>query len=59
MLGVRRVGVSEAAVTLQSLGLIKYSRGEINILDREGLEEFSCKCHRVVSQEFKRLLGGF
>lgn len=58
MLGTRRAGVSEAAMTLQSLGLIKYSRGDINILDRPGLEEFSCECYRVVRQEFDRLLNG-
>jgi len=56
MLGTRRAGVSEAAMTLQSLGLIKYTRGNINIVDREGLEEFSCECYRAVRQEFDRLL---
>jgi CRP-like cAMP-binding protein len=58
MLGTRRAGVSEAAMTLQSLGLIQYSRGNINIVDRAGLEEFSCECYRAVRQEFDRLLNG-
>jgi CRP-like cAMP-binding protein len=58
MLGTRRAGVTEAAMTLQSLGLIRYSRGNINILDRPGLEEASCECYGVVRQEFDRLLNG-
>lgn len=45
MLGVRRSGVTVAAGTLQSAGLISYSRGEIAVLDRAGLESRSCACH--------------
>src|SRR5205085_11584286 len=56
MLGTRRSRVSEAAIILQSAGLIRYSRGIITILDREGLEEFVCECYRVVKAEFDRLL---
>ena len=55
MLGTRRSRVSEAAVTLQHAGLIRYSRGVINILDREGLEQFVCECYQVVRAEFDRL----
>jgi CRP-like cAMP-binding protein len=56
MLGTRRSRVSEAAIILQSAGLIRYSRGIITILDREGLEEFVCECYQVVKAEFDRLL---
>jgi CRP-like cAMP-binding protein len=56
MLGTRRSRVSEAAIILQSSGLIRYSRGIITILDRAGLEEFVCECYQVVKAEFDRLL---
>jgi CRP-like cAMP-binding protein len=56
MLGVRREGVTEAAGKLQKLGVIKYSRGEITVLDREKLEELCCECYAVVKRESDRLL---
>jgi CRP-like cAMP-binding protein len=56
MLGVRREGVSEAALKLQSAGLIKYARGHIKILDRAGLENRTCECYAVVKKEYERLL---
>jgi CRP-like cAMP-binding protein len=56
MLGVRRAGVSVAAGILQKAGVIKYSRGRIKIVDREGLEGISCECYRIVREEFDRLL---
>jgi CRP-like cAMP-binding protein len=56
MLGVRREGVTEAALKLQKAGLIRYSRGHITVLDRPGLEKRSCECYRVVKLEYDRLL---
>jgi CRP-like cAMP-binding protein len=56
MLGVRRAGVTSAAVSLQAEGFIHYSRGRITIKDRKGLEGFTCECYRIVKAEFDRLL---
>lgn len=57
MLGVRREGVTEAAGNLQRAGLIRYSRGRIDVLDRTGLEKAVCECYAVVKVEFERLLS--
>jgi CRP-like cAMP-binding protein len=57
MLGVRREGVTEAAGKLQRAGLIKYSRGRIEVLDRPGLEQAVCECYGVVKLEYDRLLS--
>ena len=56
MLGVRREGVTEAALKLQKLGLISYARGHIKVLDRPGLEARTCECYEVVRKEYARLL---
>ena len=56
MLGVRREGVTEGALKLQKLGLIRYARGRITVLDRAGLEAKTCECYAVVKKEYDRLL---
>lgn len=57
MLGVRRAGVTQIAQKLQENGLIRYHRGHIKILDRDGLECYSCECFHTLQQEYDRLLG--
>lgn len=57
MLAVRRSGVTVAAGSLQGIGAIHYTRGEINVLDRERLEEASCECYAAVRSHLQRLLG--
>jgi CRP-like cAMP-binding protein len=56
MLGVRREGVPDAAGKLQKLGIIRYSRGHITVLDRPKLEGLCCECYAVVKKESDRLL---
>jgi CRP-like cAMP-binding protein len=56
MLGVRRVGVTKAASALQKNKLIRYSRGNIRILDPAGLEAASCECYRVDKETYGRIL---
>jgi CRP-like cAMP-binding protein len=52
MLGVQRVGVTNAASALRKRKLIEYSRGNITILDRKGLNAASCGCYRIVKSFF-------
>ena len=54
MLGVRRAGVSVAQHALQQDGLISYTRGQVTILDRAGLEEVACECYAAIRQRFDR-----
>jgi len=56
MLGVRREGVTEAALKLQNAGLIRYARGHITVLDRPRLMQRTCECYQVVKTEYDRLL---
>jgi CRP-like cAMP-binding protein len=58
MLGVRREGVTDAAGKLQKLGVIRYTRGQITVLDRPRLEQLCCECYAVVKKEIDRLLPG-
>lgn len=57
MLGTRRSGVTVAAGILQQAGIIRYTRGNIKILNQEHLEDIACECYRIVQNEFIRLLG--
>lgn len=57
MLGVRRVGVTEAAGTLQRKKLIRYARGRVEIVNRRGLEAAACSCYRIDRATWQRLLG--
>ena len=57
MLGVRREGVTEAAGKLHELGVIRYARGRITVLDRPKLEDLCCECYAVVKKESDRLLA--
>lgn len=56
MLGVRREGVTQAALKLQQQGVISYARGLIKVLDRPKLEKMSCECYSVVKKETDVLL---
>jgi CRP-like cAMP-binding protein len=57
MLGVRRAGITEAAMSLQSLGLISYSRGTMTVLDRAGLEAEACACYVADRASYAKQLG--
>ena len=52
MLGVRRAGVSVAANSLRQQRVIDYHRGDIRIVDRQGVERVSCECYEIVKQEY-------
>ena len=55
MLAVRRPTVSEVLMELKQKNLIKYTRGTITVLDREGLEEMSCECYELIRDRYQQL----
>jgi CRP-like cAMP-binding protein len=56
MLGVRRASVTVAAGMLQQAGFIRYSRGRVEVLDRDGLERAACECYRIITDSYARSL---
>jgi CRP-like cAMP-binding protein len=56
MLGVRRTSVTTVAKTLQASGMVKYTRGRIEILDVEGLKDSACECFETVKQHYRQML---
>lgn len=56
MLGVRRVGITTAAVALQKMGLIEYHRGQVTVLNRKGLAAAACSCYRSDNRIYARIM---
>lgn len=56
MLGVRRVGITQAAAILQRQGLVKYRRGDVTIVHRRGLIEAACACYAADTKAYAQLL---
>lgn len=56
MLGVRRVGITEAASALQARDLIRYQRGSLTVLDRDGLEAAACHCYAADREAYTRIM---
>jgi CRP-like cAMP-binding protein len=59
MLGVRRVGITTAACVLQREGLIRYRRGEIQVLNRRGLKASACSCYAADREAYVKMLGQY
>lgn len=57
MLGVRRASIGDSIAGLQQRGLIQWTRGQIMILDRRGLEAWTCECYGIIKGEFEQLFG--
>ena len=57
MLGVRRAGITRAAVALRKRNLIDYSRGLLTVIDDKGLERASCSCYATLNDNYSRVLG--
>jgi CRP-like cAMP-binding protein len=58
MLGVQRTTVTGVARSLQAAGLIRYTRGKIDILDRAGLKAGACECYQALREKYVQALGG-
>ena len=56
-LGVRRVGVTNAAGMLQKRKLVKYNRGNITVVNRASLETTSCRCYQAAKDSYQRIFG--
>jgi CRP-like cAMP-binding protein len=59
MLGVRRAGITRAAVALRQRNLIDYSRGLLTVIDGEGLQGAACSCYATLNINYTRALGSF
>jgi CRP-like cAMP-binding protein len=57
MLGVRRSSITEVLQSLQNQALIRYGKGKITVLNREGLEELTCECYQNIQADYQRMLG--
>jgi CRP-like cAMP-binding protein len=57
MLGVRRAGITRAALALRKRNLIRYSRGMLTVIDGGGLEEVACSCYQTLRNDYTRVLG--
>jgi len=57
MTGVQRTTISVVATQLRQAGLIRYTSGSLEVLDRTGLEAYACECYGAVRREFDNLLG--
>jgi len=57
MLGVGRTSVTVVAHTLQQAGMVKYSRGKIQITNLDGLQEAACECYETIKSHYQGLLG--
>ena len=55
MTGVQRTTISAVANQLRNHGLIKFSRGNVEVTDRAGLEAYACECYRVIRTDFDAL----
>ncbi len=56
MIGVRRVGVSQAAAKFKQDKIIKYTRGQVTILNRKALEKASCECYGFIRDEYAKVV---